>query len=46
MTLSEIARRLGNVTVSAFSQNMKRLSSRMAEDAQLQKHFEDIKKTL
>jgi len=46
MTLSEIARRLGNVTVSAFSQNRRRLSSRMAEDAELRKHFEDIKKAL
>ena len=46
MTLSEMARRLGNVTVSALSQNRRRLSSRMAEDAELRKHFEDIKRAL
>jgi hypothetical protein len=46
INLYEMSRREGNVSVSVFSQNRKRFSSRMAEEVELRKPFEDIKKAL
>lgn len=46
MSLSEIGRRLGNVSVAALSQNRKRLAARMRKVAKLRKGFEELKTVL
>jgi len=44
MSLSEIGRRLGNVSVAALSQNRKCLSAKMKKDETLRVRFDDLKK--
>jgi len=44
MSLSEIGRRLGNVSVAALSQNKKRLSAKIRKDETLRARFGDLKK--
>jgi len=44
MSLSEIGRRLGNVSVAALSQNRKRLSAKLKKDETLRVRFDDLKK--
>lgn len=44
MSLSEIGRRVGNVSVSALSQQRKRLSVKMRKDHKLHARFEELKK--
>ena len=44
MSLSEIGRRVGGVSVSALSQHRKRLSIKMSKDHTLHARFEELKK--
>ena len=46
MKFSEIGRKLGNVSIAALRQNRNRLASKMEEDAELRKCFENLKKHL
>ncbi len=44
MSLSEIGRRVGNVSAAALSQQRKRLAVKMQNDCQLKARFEELKK--
>jgi len=44
MSLSEIGRRVGNVSAAALSQHRKRLAAKMQNDHQLKARFEKLKK--
>jgi hypothetical protein len=46
MSLVEIARAVGNVSVAALSQNRKRLEARMKQDERLVQSFERLKADL
>jgi hypothetical protein len=44
MSLRAIGRRLGDITVAAFTQNSKRLTAKMKEDVKLKEQFLKLKR--